>query len=459
MGYTVKEKHSVLAAACITIFVNSIAGSMLNLALCSIGEDFGAGAHDLAWVTSIYFIVSVSFLLPAARLADIYGKKRIFIVGTLITLGSMLMCSLSWDIVSLYVFRGSSGIGLAFLASTSVSMISDVYPRGERGTALGLNAMSMYIGATLGPSVGGFMTEMFGWRSIFLLIIPFMLTALLSMSRFGHNIIGTPGEPFDLKGSVYYGLAVTVFMFGFISLPEAYSFILIVIGTLLLFGFIRMENRVSAPIMMTGLFRNRGLVKSFITIVADYLGSYSVVFLLGLYLQNIGALSPFEAGIVMMVQPIVQVAVTPIAGRLSDRLPLHVLPSAGMAANVLGLCILMFLGMEMDLRVLVAGLAVLGAGYGMFCAPNTAAAMAFTEPSSYNKTSALISTMRQTGFMFSMGVATCVITVFIGGSMALNPLNYADFVTAMHVIWAIGIVVGLIGIWFAWTTKNCRTAD
>ena len=185
MDYTSAEKHSVLAAACITIFVNSIAGSMLNLALCSIGDDFGVGAHDLAWVTSIYFIVSVSFLLPAARLADIYGKKKVFLAGTLITLFSMLMCSLSWDIVSLYVFRGTSGIGLAFLASTSVSMISDVYPRGERGTALGLNAMSMYIGATLGPSVGGFMTEFFGWRSIFVLIIPFMAAALLCMMRFG----------------------------------------------------------------------------------------------------------------------------------------------------------------------------------------------------------------------------------------------------------------------------------
>ena len=126
-----------------------------------------------------------------------------------------------------------------------------------------------------------------------------------------------------------------------------------------------------------------------------------------------------------------------------------------MVANVLGMCILMFLGTEMNIVVLVAGLAVLGAGYGMFCAPNTSAAMAFTEPKDYNKSSALIATMRQTGFMTSMGVATCVITVFIGSSMALDPCNYAAYVTAMHIIWAIGIAAGVVGTWFAWTTKDC----
>ena len=125
--YTVSEKHPVLAASCLAIFVNPLAGTMLNLALSAIQKDFLCSEHQLGWVASIYFIVSVMFLLPSAKLADIFGKKRVFLSGAVIALVGVVLCIFSQNIVMLYVFRGITGIGMAAISSTSVSMISDVY--------------------------------------------------------------------------------------------------------------------------------------------------------------------------------------------------------------------------------------------------------------------------------------------------------------------------------------------
>ena len=134
--YSVAERRTVLIAACMAIFVNPLAGTMLNLALNDIGADLQCSAHELGWIASIFFIVSVVAMVPAARLADIYGKRRVFLAGTLVTVVGLLLSMTAQNIYMLYVFRGMTGIGTACISSTSVSMIVDVYPRDQRGAAL-----------------------------------------------------------------------------------------------------------------------------------------------------------------------------------------------------------------------------------------------------------------------------------------------------------------------------------
>ncbi|MBR1974194.1 MAG: MFS transporter, partial [Candidatus Methanomethylophilaceae archaeon] len=167
---------------------------MLNLALNDIGADLQCSAHELGWIASIFFIVSVVAMVPAARLADIYGKRRVFLAGTLVTIVGLLLSMTAQNIYMLYVFRGMTGIVTACISSTSVSMIVDVYPRDQRGAALAWNTACVYTGASLGPSLGGVITDLFGWRIIFLVVVPFVLLGALMMFRFPYNIANTKGE-------------------------------------------------------------------------------------------------------------------------------------------------------------------------------------------------------------------------------------------------------------------------
>ena len=448
--YTVSEKHTVLAASCLAIFVNPLAGTMLNLALSAIQKDFLCSEHQLGWVASIYFIVSVMFLLPSAKMADIFGKKLVFLTGSVIALIGIILSIFSPNIVMLYVFRGITGIGMAAISSTSVSMISDVYQPFERGPALALNTACVYIGAAIGPTLGGVVTEFFGWRAIFIILVPFLLGSFLFMFRFGYNIKSTPGEHFDTVGSLVYGIGILVFMFGMISLPNVYAMVMMAVGTLIFIGFIIYELHDESPLVRPTIFKNTRFYRSMLALFLNYSASYSVAFFMSRYLQEIGALSPTQAGLIMMVQSVVQVFFTLWAGKVATRWDMRILPTLGMLVSCCALVMMLFVTKTLNIPLLVVSLATLGVGMGLFSAPNTIAVMSYVKKEQYNSASGLIATVRQFGMMFSMGIATCLISVFLGADTALDPSNYDTFMLILRYAWSICIVFCAVGAVFSW---------
>lgn len=451
MAFTAREKRLVLAASCLAIFVNPLIGTMLNLALPAIGADLGASAHQQGWITSVYFIVSVIFLMPAARLADIFGKKRIFMFGAAFAIVSLLLCAAAPNLIMLYIFRGMSGISIACISSTSVSMLSDVYERHERGAALGINTMCVYLGTSLGPSLGGLVTDLASWRAIFLFIIPFMAGALYCMGRFPHNIRNTPDQPFALPSAVMYGVAIAFTMFGVISLPEIYGIVMLAVGLVCICLFILRERGVRFPIIDVGMFRNSRFSRSMVALFLNYAAVYCITFFLSLYLQSIGEMTATQAGIVLMAQPVVQVIVTPLAGKLSDRMTdLRILPTVGMVMSAVGIVLLMGTGLEMNLWLIVIGQMFCGLGYGLFSAPNTSAIMSYVEPAVYNKASGLIATGRQVGTMVSMGVATCLISIYLGSEAMIEVWNYPEFIQAMSMALYVSLAFCLVGAFVSW---------
>ena len=457
--YTVSEKHTVLAASCLAIFVNPLAGTMLNLALSAIQKDFLCSEHQLGWVASVYFIVSVIFLLPSAKLADIYGKKKVFLSGALIALVGVILSMFSPNIIMLYIFRGITGIGMAAISSTSVSMISDVYEPFERGPALALNTACVYIGAAIGPTLGGVVTEFLGWRAIFTILIPFLLGAFFFMSRFGYNIKSTPGKHFDLMGSVVYGTAILVFMFGLISLPQLYAIIMMAVGSLIFVCFILMEIRESNPLVKLSIFRNTRFSRSMLALLLNYSASYCVAFFMSRYLQEIGALTPTQAGLIMMVQSVVQVFFTLWAGRVATRMDMRILPTLGMMVTCCALGMMLFVTKTLNIPLLVASLATLGMGMGLFSAPNTIAVMSYVRKEQYNSASGLIATVRQFGMMVSMGIATCMISVFLGADTVLEPSNYDTFMLILRYAFATCLVFCAVGAVFSWFRGSSFTGD
>lgn len=460
MEYSVAERRTVLIASCMAIFVNPLAGTMLNLALNAIGADLQCSAHELGWIASIFFIVSVVAMVPAARLADIYGKKRVFLIGTLIALVGLLLSMTAQNILMLYVFRGMTGIGTACISSTSVSMIVDVYPRDQRGAALAWNTACVYTGASIGPSLGGVITDVFGWRAIFLVVVPFLIVGALMMIRFPYNIANTKGESFDAKGSVVYGMSVLLVMFGIISLPETYGIVMIVVGLAVLGFFVLTERRTEYPVMHLALFRNSRFTRSLTALFLNYAASYCIAFFFSLYLQNIGEMTPTEAGIFLMIQPLVQVVFTLIAGRFVDRMDLRILPTVGMSLTLVGIVMLYFsTGLTYDITMLYIAQFVLGMGFGLFSSPNTTATMAYVDRRDYNKASALIATMRQIGMTASMGLATCLISVFLGTEAVISPDNYAQFVDVVRTGLLFCMTFCAVGTIFSWFRGKATSCD
>ncbi len=448
--FTKAEKHTVLAASCLAIFVNPLAGTMLNLALSAIQADFGCSEHQLGWVASIYFIVSVMFILPAAKIADIYGKKVVFLTGAVIAAAGVILSMSSPNIHFLYFFRGVTGIGMAAISSTSVSMISDVYGPHERGLALAINTACVYVGSSIGPTLGGVITEFAGWRYIFLILVPFLVLAFICMIRFSHNIKSTPDSHFDLKGTIVYGTGVAVLMFGVISLPAVYGIAMIIAGTAVLVGFLFLETKESNPIMRLGLFRNTRFSRSILALFLNYAASYGVTFFMSRYLQEIGALSPTEAGLIMMVQSVVQVFFTLWAGKIVTSMDMRILPTIGMLVTSVGLIMLMFITQTLNVPLIIASLAVMGAGLGLFSSPNVTAIMSYVKKEEYNNTSGLIATVRQFGMTMSMGIATCLISVFLGTETVLEPSNYGTFMDILMYAWSIWLAFCIVGALFSW---------
>ena len=460
--YTSHERRLVLVAACMAIFVNPLVGTMLNLALNAIGSDLHCSAHQLGWIASIFFIASVVAMVPAARMADIIGKKRVFLIGTVISAIALILSMFAQDIYMLYVFRALTGIGMAFISSTSVSMIVDVYPRDHRGAALAWNTACVYVGASIGPSLGGIVTDFLGWRFIFLIVVPFLLIGAFMMFRFPYNIANTAGEPFDLKGSAIYGITILLVMFGLISLPELYGVVMMAVGFGVLCVFVAVERRQRYPILHLSLLRNTRFTRSLTALFLNYAASYCIAFLFSLYLQNIGAMSSTEAGLFLMIQPVVQVVFTLLAGRIVDRMDLRILPTVGMVLTFIGILMLyLSTGLTYNVTALYAAQVVLGVGFGLFSSPNTTATMAYVDRMDYNKASALISTMRQIGMTMSMGLATCLISIFLGTSAVISPENYAQFVDVVKVglLFCMSFCgVGAVISWFRGKATTCDMA-
>ncbi len=412
-------KRITLFVVTLAAFLTPFDGSAINIALPSIGKEFSMDAVSLGWVATAYLLASAMFLVPFGRIADIYGRKRIFTVGLLIFTAAslfMVLCGSSAMLICLRIFQG---FGSAMIFGTGVALLISVFPAQERGKALGINVAAVYSGLSVGPFLGGLLTSHFGWRSIFLVNIPLGLlaTALVSI-KLKEEWAEAKGEKFDLSGSIIYCLGLIAIIYGFSSFSRwgaTTSSGLILLGAISIFGFIAWETKVKNPVLNINLFRgNRVFVLSNLAAFIHYSATFAVAFFLSLYLQYIKKLDPQSAGTILVFQPVVMAVCSPFAGRLSDRIEPRIVASMGMALTAAGLFILAVLQRDTPVGFVIADLALLGLGFALFSSPNTNAVMSSVEKRFYGVASGTLGTMRLTGQMLSMGIAMLIFAVHIG---------------------------------------------
>ncbi len=443
-----------LIVATLANFLTPFMGSSVNIALPAIGAEFTADAIVLSWIPTSFLLAAAMVAVPFGRVADIYGMKRIFRYGvTLFTLASLLS-AFAPSAFFLIAFRVMQGIAGGMIFVTGLAIITSVYPPGERGKAIGINIATIYIALSLGPVLGGIMTQYLGWRSLFFAMIPLGLTILVVIWwRLDGEWAASRGDKFDLRGSLLYGTALVMLMYGFSLLPSLTGVALVLFGMGGFVGFVRFELQVESPLLDIRLFENRTFAFSNLAALINFSANWAVGFLLSLYLQYLKGLDPQSAGMVLVVQPLVQALFAPIAGRLSDSIPARNLASLGMALCTTGLFILTFITARTDVAVVSGGLAVLGLGFALFSPPNTSAIMGSVEKRFYGVASAMVSTMRLLGQMFSMGLALMVFALFIG-NVRITPAEYPALLDSIHTVFILCTVLCFLGIFVSLARGN-----
>jgi EmrB/QacA subfamily drug resistance transporter len=440
-------RRPTLLVSVLASFLTPFMASSVNIALPTIGREFGTDAVVLGWVATAYLLAATAFLLPFGRLGDLHGRRRIFLSGTLAYTAASLLCGLAPSIAWLIGLRALQGAAAAMIFATGVAMITSVFPPGERGRALGITVAAVYLGLALGPTLGGVLTQQLSWRSLFLANVPLGLTIAAVLTwRLRADWAEARGESFDRVGTVVLAAALTLLMLGTPQIGRGGLWLLGAGGVLLL-AFVWWERRVPHPLIDVTLFlTSRVFAYSNLAALINYAATFAVTFLLSLYLQVVKALSPQAAGLVLVAQPLVMAACSPFAGRLSDRIEPRTVASAGMGVIALALGLLTSLGEATPLVAIVGMLAVLGVGFGFFASPNTNAVMGSVERRNYGVASATLATMRLAGQTLSMGVATLIFAVAVGRVpiFSIPPQAFMQSLRAAFLVFSALCVLGVL---------------
>ena len=448
MGYSEKEARAVVLACYISGFIAPLLSTMMNLSLVNIGEEFDVGSHDLAYVNSAFLLTSVIFMVPFARLADIIGKKRMFIIGlTIVVIGCFVAC-LAPDFWFVVIGRGIIGCGAASLATVSISMLTDVTPKNRRGTVMGYNTMFIYMGLSLGPVIGGALNDLIGWRLLFLITVPLAAASIILITTgFKGEISADPNGVFDTRDSILYGIAVLLTMGGVMNLPATWAIIAVIIGIIFMILFVRSQIGNADCLLNMDLFKYWPFTGSCIAAFMSYASSYSISFFLALYLQSIGQLSSTEAGIVMVTQPLIQCICSPFFGKLTDRMENKIiLPTVGMILTSISLAIYISFTLDTPVYMVFVSMAIGGIGFAMFSAPNTTLIMSAVPPSHSSEASGVLAVMRQTGMIVSMGIAMFFITTIMGSMDNLRPETYEAFLQVMSYSFMVCLAMCIVGM-------------
>jgi EmrB/QacA subfamily drug resistance transporter len=443
-------QRSALTVATISSFITPFMISSVTVALPAIEEGFldqGINAVLLSWVATSYLLAAGVSLVPMGRFADIVGRKKILGLGFVLFSLSSLFCALSPNVFSLLLFRSMQGLGGGMIFSTGMAILTSVFPPNQRGRVLGLAVTAVYIGLLTGPFLGGLLTHYLGWRSLFVLIFFLgILPPLLIVLFLKGEWADAAGESYDWIGALLYIPSLVSIIYGFSVLKQGTGLLLLLVGCGGLTAFVYRQRKIKDPLFQVNLFiSNRPFAFSNAAALIHYSATFGLTFLLSFYLQYVKGLDPRMTGIVLMAQPIMMALFSPLAGRLSDRIEPRVISSIGMAITFFGLFYFSFLGPDTSIYVIAAVLSVLGFGFALFSSPNMNAIMGSVEPRYLGIAAGSSGTMRVLGQVLSMGIATLILSVFMG-DRAIVPDLYPLLLKSIDRTFFVFSVLCLAGI-------------
>ena len=450
-------QRTALTVVCLGAFITPLMLSAVNVAVPTIAQGLEMDAITASWVPLAYLLSSSVFLLPFGRLGDMYGRKKMFLSGmTTVTVASIL-ASVAPSALMLILCRMLQGMGAAMLFGTGIAILSSVFPPEQRGRVLGFSMSSVYLGLTCGPFAGGWVTQQFGWRAVFIFHIPVViLVIVLGLVNLKGEWRGPAGQKFDIPGAFLYGATVIALMYGFSILPGLSGFVLIMLSGIGFVVFFRYEKRLQHPLFNVNLFSgNPVLTYSCIAALIMYSATFSVTFLMSLYLQTIRGFTPQLAGLIMISQPLIMTLFSPLAGRMSDRHEPRLIASTGMGLTAIGLAFLATADPLTRTGLVVLTLMLVGFGFSLFSSPNTNAILSSVDRKYLGAASGTVATMRVIGQMFSMGIVTLVFAVMLG-PVHFSPEQHDQLLASINASFIVTSLLCLAGVYFSLKRGNLR---
>ena len=455
------SKWAVFSIVAIGVFMATLDSSIVNISLPSIARDFGVPLNGaIEWVIISYLVVTAAILLTAGRLSDMIGRKAIWAIGLFIFTAGSALCGAATSLSFLVAARAAQGLGGALLFAASPAMITSAFPPQERGRALGLNAVMVALGVSVGPPLGGIITAYLSWRWIFYVNVPIgivgiLLTLRVLTEKFHRN----PGK-FDPVGAILLGV-------GLASLTAALSFgqelgwsspifiTGIVIGVIGLGLIPFVERRVSNPIIDMKLLRNRVFLSANMSLILSFLALFAVSFIMPFYLEQLRGFPTQIVGLLLTPLPIMIAIIAPISGSLADRLgSTRWLASGGLAIACVGLILLSQLNAHSSVFDIIWRLVVTGTGQALFQSPNNSALLGSAPPQQRGSASGFLATGRVMGQSLSVALAGAIFAS-LGGSAAglaiqkhtgnLSALQQT-FTTSFRTALLVCAIIAIIGV-------------
>jgi len=310
-------RYSVLAVVCLSASLVPFTSSSITLALPQISGELKINAVALGWIVTAFLLAAAIFQIPFARVGDIFGRKKVLTAGVVLFSLASVGCALSPTGNLLIAARFVQGIASAMLFGVNMAIVTSVFPANERGKALGINTAVIYFAIAAGPFLGGMLTYYWGWRSIFMVTAGLGLLALTGIfTILKGEWIDAKGERYDWWGTLIYAIGLSSIIYGCSILPSALGFSLIAAGLVTFVIFVYYEKNQSAPVFNMNMFlANRVFRMSSFATLINYAATFAIGFMLSLYLQYIKGFDAQKAGMVLMIQPVVQTIISPLTGK------------------------------------------------------------------------------------------------------------------------------------------------
>ena len=412
-------KFWVFAALAIGLFASVADHGSVGVALPTIAEHFNTDLPTSQWVVIGYALMISAFLLPMGRLADMVGRKKIYLLGTVILVVMGVAAGFAPNIGALIGAKLAQGIGSAMTQGTSMAMLIASFPSEERGKALGLQLSVVGTGNVAGPAVGGFIVGALGWEWVFFATSAMAMVGLVSAFLFidsdqadrGSSL----GQKFDWPGAALSTATLLTFLqtltwasiLGFDNPTIILSFVVFV-G--LLSAFIYWELRAPSPMMDVRLFKRKLFSMGVAANYVGFVGMSSVRFLMPFYLQAVLGLSPSQVGLTVVPGAICMIIMGPLSGRLSDRFGWRWFTMGGLLTSICGLLTLATLRTDSHFAIAMAGMIMQSAGMGTFYAPNSSSVLSAVEQSKYGVISGFLNLVRNAGNLSGIAIGTVMVT-------------------------------------------------
>lgn len=441
-----------MLVVCLSSFLNPLILSSVMVAIPAMANDLQADAVLVSWIPTSFLLTTVVLMLPFGKLSDMYGRKRIYICGVITLSVASLLAAMSPNIYWLIACRVLQGVGAAQTMGTGMAIITGVFPKEKRGAALGYAATTLYIGLTTGPLLGGFFTEHFGWRSVFLFHLPFaVLVGILTLWKLKGDWKSEVKPIFDWVGALTFAAWAIAMLLGLSAMPSWQGGITLLIA--LCFGilFFYHQSRIENPLVrVTAIRANRVFSYSLISAFLLYSATFPITFLLSLYLQYIKGISPIMAGQILIVQAVIMACLSPITGRLSDRYEPRLLTTFGCICVGVGFSLLLRIGFDTPNYYVVISQMLFGLGFGFFTTPNNNAALGSLNKAGLGIASAILNLSRTLGNMIGMGVVMMIIAIFLGDEI-IGPDNYDKLLSAIHAAIMLSLCYSIIAGFYSFS--------